>query len=266
MEWVLGTFRFCGHSFHVYHFDVPSESGGAAAAANIASLRDQLAVDAVQLDQAAEEIGAVLWTESTAGCLRWLEEQVVFSTSSARRGKKPLSGRRVLELGAGCGVVGAALACAGADVTVTDIASVVPLLQVNAHLQREEGRSIAVRTLNWSEAIPPDLTSDFDFVIGCDLIYDLTDLDGLLKVLQFFVVGDCEFHLAVNMRDGGAGLGRFVAMIEPDFIVSCSPAPAETKGESAGDDLSHCNCVEILTARRRSAPKSVSGMQRSLRT
>lgn len=257
MEWVLGTFCFCGHDFHVYHFDVPSESGGAAAEINVASLRDQVDVHAAQLDQAAEEIGAVLWTESTAGCLRWLEEQVVFSTSE-RRGHKPLDGRRILELGAGCGVVGVALTCAGADVTVTDIASVVPLLQVNAQLQRKEGRSIAVRTLNWSEAIPPDLTSDFDYVIGCDLIYDLTDLEGLLKVLQFFVVGDCEFHLAVNMRDEGAGLERFVAMLEPDFIVSCNPAPADTKGETKGDELSHCNGVEILTARRRSALQSLA--------
>ena len=42
-----------------------------------------------------------------------------------------MSGSRCLELGAGMGVAGAALALMGGDVTFTDLESVLPLLRQN---------------------------------------------------------------------------------------------------------------------------------------
>jgi predicted RNA methylase len=46
----------------------------------------------------------------------------------------PWSGQKVLELGCGTGQLGIVLALAGAAITVTDLAHIVPLTQTNVNL------------------------------------------------------------------------------------------------------------------------------------
>jgi hypothetical protein len=63
------------------------------------------------------------------------------------------SGKRVLEVGAGCGLVGLALALQGADVVLTDRKEVVPTLQENVQ-RNVAGSKVAPLT----PLAPPILT------------------------------------------------------------------------------------------------------------
>eukprot|EP00123_Amoebidium_parasiticum_P017537 comp23893_c0_seq1/m.41972 comp23893_c0_seq1/g.41972 ORF comp23893_c0_seq1/g.41972 comp23893_c0_seq1/m.41972 type:complete len:185 (-) comp23893_c0_seq1:334-888(-) len=65
-----------------------------------------------------------------------------------------LAGRRLVELGSGCGLVSLVAACLGASVVATDQASVVPLLQRNAshNLQGPELARWSAVALPWGDA------------------------------------------------------------------------------------------------------------------
>jgi hypothetical protein len=86
----------------------------------------------------AQGIGFQLWPAAAVMC-RWLESQTEYPRDFLR-------GRRVLELGAGCGLVGMLAASdvlGAASVTITDLDEVVPHIQTNidanigAHLAAE---------------------------------------------------------------------------------------------------------------------------------
>ena len=201
MEWKCGAFEFCGAPFHAWHFDAGSGDGSC----------DTLAPPPpclASLDRAEGEIGAVLWAEAAHAMLRWLEP-------TARHAS--FRGCRVLELGAGCGFVGLALAARGARVTLTDKAVLAPLLELNASLAREQGREVEVRVLDWAAPLPADLPQ-YDLVVGCDLLYGDTPFEGLRSVVgRVVAAGTTTFRLAVNKRDQLAGMARFVGMLGGDF-------------------------------------------------
>ena len=57
-------------------------------------------------------------------------------------------GKKVLELGAGTGVVGIVLGLLGAQVTLTDQAQLLPLLKENIELNKVQ-HHVTVKELNW---------------------------------------------------------------------------------------------------------------------
>lgn len=60
----------------------------------------------------------------------WSVALVLVGYLEQELGKDGLRGKRVLEVGAGLGAVGMALACAGAEVVCTDITECVPMLDM----------------------------------------------------------------------------------------------------------------------------------------
>lgn len=90
---------------------------------------------------------------------------------------------RVLELGAGCGLLGIVAGCYGARVTATDLEGVMPLLRANidAHeaLVRQHGGSIVSETLEWG----PGPAMPFDVVLGADLVYYEENVEPLVATL-----------------------------------------------------------------------------------
>ena len=130
------------------------------------------------------------------------------TTAIAKLQERPL---RVLELGAGCGVLGISLAAMGEQVVLTDIDlafgestdSTLRHLEANVALNRDiVGKRAEVRRLAWGD--DEDITEvaklgPFDLIVGCDLVYDPDLHVPLLQTLrQLSATPDARAFLAYN--------------------------------------------------------------------
>ncbi|KAG5508205.1 hypothetical protein JKF63_05461 [Porcisia hertigi] len=100
----------------------------------------------VKLESAEDQLGSVLWNSNSAS-LRYLHKHILAllpppppppssSVSSEAQSPltTPLAGKNVVELGAGVGCLGIALAMAGARVAITDLKELLPLMEHNVRL------------------------------------------------------------------------------------------------------------------------------------
>ncbi|XP_039051266.1 protein-lysine methyltransferase METTL21D-like [Hibiscus syriacus] len=140
-------------------------------------------------DPNSKHLGTTVWDTSMVFA-KFLEK-------NCRKGRfcpSKLKGKRVIELGAGCGVAGFGMACLGCDVVSTDQIEVVPLLRRN--VERNSSRimqmnsnsdsfgSIKVAELDWGnedhiKAVAPP----FDYVIGTDVVYAEHLVEPLLQTI-----------------------------------------------------------------------------------
>ncbi|CAN8305930.1 unnamed protein product [Cochlearia groenlandica] len=147
-------------------------------------------------DPNSKHLGTTVWDAS-----------MVFAKylgKNCRKGRfspSKLKGKRAIELGAGCGVAGFAMAMLGCDVVSTDQKEVLPLLRRNVEwntcriLQMNPGLfsllsslrsfgSLRVAELDWGNddhisAVEPP----FDYVIGTDVVYSEQLLEPLLHTI-----------------------------------------------------------------------------------
>ena len=156
--------------------------------------------------------GLDLWP-TTDVLLERLQQQLLPSLQQERQRqfgstRDPL---RVLELGAGCGVLGISLAAMGEQVVLTDIDlafgestdSTLRHLEANVALNRDiVGKRAEVRRLAWGD--DEDITEvaklgPFDLIVGCDLVYDPDLHVPLLQTLrQLSATPDARAFLAYN--------------------------------------------------------------------
>lgn len=128
-------------------------------------------------------LGAVVWDGAFAFCdlVEALEVERVSSGSEMPRACGFWHGRRILELGSGCGAAGLSVAAAGArSVCLTDREALLPLMDRNLELNRAlfpnsgGGDAVTLKALDWSDAAASDFESEcgrpFDIVIGTDLV------------------------------------------------------------------------------------------------
>ena len=110
-------------------------------------------------------------------------------------------GKRVLELGAGTGLVGLVAACLGADVTLTDLEELNHLINENIQRNRTliEGRAEGL-TLKWggeTETVIPDV------ILMSDLVYYTEALEPLCKTLTELTNEQTLVLLSYEERDTG---------------------------------------------------------------
>ncbi|KAK6141963.1 hypothetical protein DH2020_024297 [Rehmannia glutinosa] len=140
-------------------------------------------------DPNSKHLGTTVWDASMVFA-KFLEK----NCRKGRFSPSKLKGKRVIELGAGCGVAGFGMALLGCDVISTDQTEVLPLLMRN--VERNTSRilqmnpssdsfgSIQVAELNWGNADhiravdPP-----FDYIIGTDVVYAEHLLEPLLQTI-----------------------------------------------------------------------------------
>ncbi|KAI3997114.1 hypothetical protein MKX01_008958 [Papaver californicum] len=140
-------------------------------------------------DPNSKHLGTTVWDASMVF--------VKFLERNCRKGRfspAKLKGKRVIELGAGCGVAGFGMAMLGCDVVTTDQIEVLPLLMRNvdrntsrilqSHLDSSSFGSIKAAELDWGnekhiQAVEPP----FDFIIGTDVVYAEHLLDPLLQTI-----------------------------------------------------------------------------------
>nr|AFK43541.1 unknown [Lotus japonicus] len=136
-------------------------------------------------DPSSKHLGTTVWDASLV-LAKFLER----NCRKGRFSPAKLKGKRVIELGAGCGVSGFGMALLGCDVVVTDQKEVLPLLQRNVErnvsrvMQKspESFGSIKVSELQWGDdshikAVDPP----FDYIIGTDVVYVEHLLEPLLQ-------------------------------------------------------------------------------------
>lgn len=129
--------------------------------------------------------------------------------------KALLENKRVLDLGAGTGLVGLVAARLGAQATLVDVPHVVPLLARNAAADAADNRGgglevdLCVRELWWGDeeqcaALVAD-RGPFDVVLCCELVYQQYPevLDLLLATLRALVAPHGQVLFAYQFRDGG---------------------------------------------------------------
>jgi predicted nicotinamide N-methyase len=141
----------------------------------------------IQQDPSAPNHGLVLWDASVC-FLRWVE--------SNPKEAAALKGTRVLEVGAGTGLLGIVLAHAlGCKVVMTDLPSVLPNLELNwaqNPLQPGCQGSVSVAAYDWTAPLPEGLVgAPIDYIIGTDVGYS-ESLNPLLLSSAAEVVRVCE--------------------------------------------------------------------------
>lgn len=149
----------------------------------------------------------------SCGATVWLSAFVLVNYMERELFRDPegLQGLRIAELGAGCGVPGMALAQLGAEVLLTDVAGLCPLLERHIALNflrspvQEHGEHVCPRVaqLCWgnSEDLQSLIASErqnrrFDFLIGSDICYDRDAHVALLRTLLAMTVVGREATLS----------------------------------------------------------------------
>lgn len=125
-------------------------------------------------------IGFQVWPCAHDLC-QFVQESPMFS-------KEYWKGKRVLELGSGCGLVGLHLGCLGANVVMTDCEDVIEHTRANMNssqnkeLVRRAGGCVGCEVLAWGQPsrFQP---AEFDVVIASDCVYHEHLFDPFLRTL-----------------------------------------------------------------------------------
>lgn len=132
-------------------------------------------------------VAARVWDAALSLCNYFEKQNVDF------RGKK------VIELGAGTGLVGILAALQGGDVTITDLPLALEQIQGNVQANVLPGVRAQVRALSWGvdQHVFP---GDYDLVLGADIVYLEPTFPLLLGTLQHLCGPQGTIYLAAKMR------------------------------------------------------------------
>jgi predicted nicotinamide N-methyase len=131
--------------------------------------------------------------------------------------RRPLGGRRVLELGCGLGLPAIAAAAAGGRVLATDWAR--DAVEITARNAAHNGVTLAVRQFRW-DADPAALGPPWALVLASDLLYEERNVEPLLTLLPRVCAPAGEVWLAEPGRTPAA---RFLAAAARSWRVDTMP-------------------------------------------
>ncbi|KAF2290243.1 hypothetical protein GH714_005156 [Hevea brasiliensis] len=133
-----------------------------------------------------------------------------------------LQGKKVVELGAGCGLVGCIAALLGAQVTLTDLPDRLRLLKKNIESNLRDGDlrgSAVVRELVWGNEPDQDLVEPVpDYILGSDVIYSEEAVMDLLDTLMQLCGIQTTIFLAGELRNDTV-LECFLEAAMKNFVV-----------------------------------------------
>ncbi|XP_034720634.1 protein N-lysine methyltransferase METTL21A [Etheostoma cragini] len=152
-------------------------------------------------------VAAVVWDAAVVMCI-YLE-----------MGKVELKGKRVIELGAGTGLVGIVAALLGANVTITDREPALDFLSANvkANQPPDSQGSVVVSELTWGEGLERYPAGGFDLVLGADIVYLEDTFVQLVQTLDHLCSDTTVVLLACKIRYKRDT--DFLSMLKQRFIV-----------------------------------------------
>ena len=148
--------------------------------------------------------GATVWDSAIV-----LAGHLVLAGQSGGQGKHTCRGKRVLELGAGCGLVGlAASTLSASEVVLTDLPRELKLLRRNVEHNklRKPGREclVSVAELDWEDVCrcgdSADVKGTFDLILGADIMYDRSIATALAATIRMFSSHDTVVLIAHEHR------------------------------------------------------------------
>lgn len=149
-----------------------------------------------------------------------------FLQSEAQRDALSFSGRKVVELGAGVGLVGMALAVLGADVVLTDQEYALPLLRKNVQVNFEGDQSHGstaprVEECQWGEPLKGVLSEwqkRTDVIVFSDVLYHESSFLLLMQSLRALAAPTCDVYFTYETRNAGIEAG-FLSVLSAEFDV-----------------------------------------------
>jgi predicted nicotinamide N-methyase len=142
-------------------------------------------------------------SSGATGSTLWLSTQLLacYLTTLHQSRRKALQGQ-VLELGSGIGLLGLILRDLGCNMTVSDYAAIMPLLEANiASNPPLEACSGSLETikLDWT-ALDSSDTRIFDTIVLADVIYSPILIEPLLRTLLKYARRGSTAYLAQEVR------------------------------------------------------------------
>ncbi|CAL8464476.1 g4011 [Coccomyxa elongata] len=181
-------------------------------------------------DPSSMNLGTTVWDASIV-LAKFLEK-------NARKGefsRANVKGKRAIELGAGPGLGGMAFALLGADVLLTDLADIVPLIRKNvdanftsAALHGREGPwgqqvgKLRVQELDWgTEAHIIQADGPFAFVLAADCVYHEEHIFGLRQTILALTDLKSTVIIANELRSESVQ-AQFMMLFEESFTACLS--------------------------------------------
>ncbi|OIT22872.1 PREDICTED: protein N-lysine methyltransferase METTL21A [Nicotiana attenuata] len=183
----------------------------------------QLPIDACGRSLSILQSPSNLGTPGVTGSVMWDSGVVLgkFLEHAVESGRIHLQGKKVVELGSGCGLVGCIAALLGGQVILTDLPDRLRLLKKNveANLYGDVRGSATVNELTWGDELDHDMNDPFpDYVLGSDVIYSEGAVMDLLATLLDLSGTQTTVILAGELRND-AILEYFLQAAAEDFTI-----------------------------------------------
>ncbi|GKV21523.1 hypothetical protein SLEP1_g31497 [Rubroshorea leprosula] len=183
----------------------------------------QLCLDACGHSLSILQSPSSLSTPGVTGAVMWDSGVVLgkFLEHAVDLGMLILQGKKVVELGSGCGLVGCIAALLGAQVILTDLPDRLRLLKRNVETNLRHGvrGSAVVKDLTWGDDPDQDLIEPPpDYVLGSDVIYSEGAVVDLLDTLSQLCATQTTVFLSGELRND-AVLEYFLEEALKDFVI-----------------------------------------------
>ncbi|XP_072427944.1 EEF1A lysine methyltransferase 3-like [Chiloscyllium punctatum] len=134
------------------------------------------------------EFGTMVWNAGLGLC-QYFEEQ-----------KMDFSHKKVIELGAGTGILSILTVLLGGDVTITDNPQLLQQIELNvsANIPSSMKSRVQIRALSWG-LDQSQFPSDYDYILGGDIVYNRSSLPLILKTLQHLCNESTVIYFASTM-------------------------------------------------------------------
>ncbi|KAM6471314.1 EEF1A lysine methyltransferase 3 isoform 2-T2 [Liasis olivaceus] len=132
--------------------------------------------------------------------------------------KVNFQGKKVIELGAGTGVVGILVSLLGGNVTITDLP--VALKQIEENVHRNLPVQCMARTrvcaLSWG-LDHKDFPQNYDLILGADIVYLKDTYPLLIRTLQHLCGAQSTIYLSSKMREEHSTVLFFETLLPEHF-------------------------------------------------